>query len=161
MLPNPSTRNTISWSIRWSDQGSLKALDAENCMAEAAPRSPGSHHLRTPSNKGLPSCPERHLRLSQSSQAHTVLKRSNQQQLERSHTMDKTKWAQNLVAKCPLGVSLVAQMVKKLPTMWETQVRSLGQGEPLEKGKATHANILPWRNPCTEAIVHGVAKSRT
>ena len=38
--------------------------------------------------------------------------------------------------------SLVAQMVKKLPAMWETWVLSLGWEEPLEKGKATHSSIL-------------------
>ena len=38
--------------------------------------------------------------------------------------------------------SLVAQMVKNLPTMLETQVQSLGQEDPLEKGKATHSGIL-------------------
>ena len=38
--------------------------------------------------------------------------------------------------------SLVAQLVKNLPTMWETWVRSLGWEDPREKGKATHSNIL-------------------
>ena len=47
-------------------------------------------------------------------------------------------------------VSLVAQTVKNLPAMRETQVRSLGQENPLEKGVATHANVLAWRIPCTE-----------
>ena len=41
--------------------------------------------------------------------------------------------------------SLVAQLVKNLPAMWETWVRSLGGEDPLEKGKATHTNILAWR----------------
>ena len=45
--------------------------------------------------------------------------------------------------------SLVAQMVKNLPAMRETWVRSLGQEEPLEKGKATHSSILAWRIPGT------------
>ena len=40
------------------------------------------------------------------------------------------------------GTSLVAQMVKHLPTMWETRVRSLGQEDPLEKEMATHSSIL-------------------
>ena len=35
-------------------------------------------------------------------------------------------------------------MVKHLPTMWETQVRSLGWEDPLEKEMATHSNILAW-----------------
>ena len=40
--------------------------------------------------------------------------------------------------------------VKNLPAMWETQVQSLGQDDLLEKGMATHSNILAWRIPCTE-----------
>ena len=40
--------------------------------------------------------------------------------------------------------SLVAQMVKNLPEMQETQVQSLGQEDPLEKGMATHCSILAW-----------------
>ena len=46
--------------------------------------------------------------------------------------------------------SLVAQMVKNLPAMQETQVWSLGQEDPLEKGKVTHSSILAWRIPRTE-----------
>ena len=46
--------------------------------------------------------------------------------------------------------SLVAQMVKNLPAMWEIQVQSLGQEDPLEKGMATHSSILAWRIPWTE-----------
>ena len=45
---------------------------------------------------------------------------------------------------------LVAQMVKNLPVVQETQVRSLGWEEPLEKGIATHSSILTWRIPWTE-----------
>ena len=41
------------------------------------------------------------------------------------------------------GASLVAQTVKNLPAMQETQVQFLGQEDPLEKGMATHSNILP------------------
>ena len=41
--------------------------------------------------------------------------------------------------------SLVAQMVQNLPTMQETQVRSLGQEDPLEKEMATHSSILAWK----------------
>ena len=41
--------------------------------------------------------------------------------------------------------SLVARMVKNLLAMWETWVRSLGLEDPLEKGMATHSNILAWR----------------
>ena len=43
-----------------------------------------------------------------------------------------------------------AQIVKNLPPMQETQVPSLGQEDPLEKGMATHFNILAWRIPWTE-----------
>ena len=46
-------------------------------------------------------------------------------------------------------VSLVAQLVKNLPAMRETWVRSLGWENPLEKGKATHSSILVWRIPWT------------
>ena len=47
-------------------------------------------------------------------------------------------------------MSLVAQMVKNLPAMWETQFQSLGQKDPQEKGMATHSSILAWRIPWTE-----------
>ena len=46
--------------------------------------------------------------------------------------------------------SLVAQMVKHLPTMRETQVQSLGQKDPLEKEMATHSSTLVWKIPWTE-----------
>ena len=46
-------------------------------------------------------------------------------------------------------VSLVTQLVKNLPAMQETWVRSLSQEDPLEKGKATHSSILAWRTPWT------------
>ena len=49
-----------------------------------------------------------------------------------------------------LWASLVAQMVNNLPAMQETQVRSLGQKDPLEMGMATHSSILTWRIPWTE-----------
>ena len=42
-------------------------------------------------------------------------------------------------------VSLVAQLVKNLPAVWETWLRSLGWEDPLEKGKATHSSILARR----------------
>ena len=44
----------------------------------------------------------------------------------------------------------MAQMGKNLSAMQETWVRSLGQENPLEKGMATHSNILVWRIPWTE-----------
>ena len=49
-----------------------------------------------------------------------------------------------------IEASLVAQTVRKLPAMLETQVQSLGQEDPLEKGIAIHSNILAWRIPWTE-----------
>ena len=48
------------------------------------------------------------------------------------------------------GASCVAQMVKNLPAMQETQVRSLDWEDPLRKRKATHLSILAWRIPWTE-----------
>ena len=51
---------------------------------------------------------------------------------------------------CPLQsswASLLAQLVKNLPAIRETWVRSLGWEDPLEKGKATHSSILAWRMP--------------
>ena len=44
----------------------------------------------------------------------------------------------------------VAQMVKNLPAMQETWVRSLGQEDPLEKEMAIHSSILAWRIPWIE-----------
>ena len=44
----------------------------------------------------------------------------------------------------------MAQMVKNLPAVPETQVQSLGQKDPLKKGMATHSSILAWEIPWTE-----------
>ena len=56
-------------------------------------------------------------------------------------------------------------MVKNLPAVQETGVRSLGWEDPLEQGIATHSSILAWRIPWTVEpggfIVHGVEKSQT
>ena len=49
-----------------------------------------------------------------------------------------------------IWASLIAQLVKHLPAMQETWVRSLGQEDPLEKEMATHSSILAWRIPGTE-----------
>ena len=49
-----------------------------------------------------------------------------------------------------MRASLVAQTVKRLPTMRETRVQSLGREDPLEKEMATHSSILAWRIPWTE-----------
>ena len=58
----------------------------------------------------------------------------------------------------------MAQMVKNLPAMQETCVRSLHWEDLLEKEMATHSSILAWEIPWTEEpgrLVHRVAKSRT
>ena len=56
-------------------------------------------------------------------------------------------------------------MVKNLPAVQETWVRSLAWEDPLEEGMATHSSILTWRIPMDRgawhAAVHGVAKSQT
>ena len=61
--------------------------------------------------------------------------------------------------------SLVAQMLKNLPTMRETWVLFLGWEDPLEESMATHSSILAWRIPMDrgawKATVHGVTKSQT
>ena len=49
-----------------------------------------------------------------------------------------------------LQASLGAQLLKNLPAMQETQVRSLGWEDPLEEGMATHFSILAWEIPWTE-----------
>ena len=46
-----------------------------------------------------------------------------------------------------MGTSLVSQVVKCLPAMWETWVQSLGREDPLEEGIAIHFSILTWRIP--------------
>ena len=46
--------------------------------------------------------------------------------------------------------SLVAQTVKRLPTMWETRVQSLGHEDLLEKEMVTHSSVLTWKIPWTE-----------
>ena len=46
--------------------------------------------------------------------------------------------------------SLVAQTIKNLPALWEIQVPSLCQEDPLEKALAAHSSILAWRIPRTE-----------
>ena len=58
----------------------------------------------------------------------------------------------------------MAQTVKRVPAMQETQVRSLGREDPLEKEMATHSSVLAWRSPWTEEpgglqSMYGAAKS--
>ena len=55
------------------------------------------------------------------------------------------------------GTSLVAETVKRLPTMQGTQVRSLGWEDPLEKEMTTHPSTLTWKIPWTEK--HGRLQS--
>ena len=63
------------------------------------------------------------------------------------HTNTQTNKIRNLHDKL---ASLVTQMVKNLPAVQETQVRSLSQEDPLEEEMATHSSILAWRIPWTE-----------
>ena len=60
---------------------------------------------------------------------------------------------------------LVAQRVESQPVMWEAQVRSLNQEDPLEKEMVTHSSILTWRIPTDsgawQATEHGVTNSQT
>ena len=51
--------------------------------------------------------------------------------------------------RIPMNPPWVAQMVKNLPAVQETQVQSLGWEDPLEKGMATHSSIVAWRIPRT------------
>ena len=59
-------------------------------------------------------------------------------------------WNRNHTGMRSIQASLVAQMVKNLPAMQETQVQSLGREDPLEKRMASHSSILAWRMPWTE-----------
>ena len=66
---------------------------------------------------------------------------------------------------CYSWTSLVAQRVKNLPALRQTWIQSLGRGDPLEKGMATHYSTPAWRIPMDrgawQAAVNGVTKSRT
>ena len=60
--------------------------------------------------------------------------------------------------------SLVAQIVENLPAIQETQVQSLGQEDPLEKGMATRSSILAWDirgQRAWWATIHRITKTRT
>ena len=84
---------------------------------------------------------------------------------QNSEGKNELRYPTNYFSMCIYKGSLVAHMVKNLPAMQETQVWSLGEEDPLEKGMATHSSILAWRTPWTEEPgrlqIHGVAKSRT
>ena len=56
----------------------------------------------------------------------------------------------NGISALIMGLPWVVQTVRNLPAMWETQVRSLCRGDPLEKGMVTHSSILAWRIPWIE-----------
>ena len=62
----------------------------------------------------------------------------------------------------PALYNFVAQIVKNLPAIVETQVQSLGQEDPMEKGMATHSGILAWETPWTEKPggLHSVGSQR-
>ena len=59
----------------------------------------------------------------------------------------------------------MAEVVKNLPAMQETQVRSLGHEDPVEEDMATHSIIFVWRIPMSrralQAIVHGITQNQT
>ena len=55
---------------------------------------------------------------------------------------------------------LVAQMVKNLPAMWETWVRSLGQEDSLAKGMTSHSSILAWRMTAHPSILPGESRGQ-
>ena len=55
----------------------------------------------------------------------------------------------------------ITQVVKNLPAIWETEIRSLGGEDPLKKGKATHSSILAWRIPQTIYSPWGCKESDT
>ena len=67
-----------------------------------------------------------------------------------------------MVVFCIIGTSLVAQIVKNLPAMRKTWIRSLAWEDPLEEGMATHSSVLAWRIPMDrgawQATVHRVTK---
>ena len=65
-----------------------------------------------------------------------------------AHLSDLTSWH-----PLPFLASQVAQSVKRLPAMRETQVQLLGQEDPLEKEMATHSSTLAWKIPWTEEPV--------
>ena len=60
-----------------------------------------------------------------------------------------------------LEASLMVQMVKSLPAMWETWVQSLGQEDPLEEGMVTHSSILAWQNSLVGYSPWGHEESHT
>ena len=74
-----------------------------------------------------------------------------------SHCGTKYSHSQALGLGSPVETSLVAQMVKHLPTVQESWARSLGREDPLEREMATHSSTLAWKIPWTEE--HGRLQS--
>ena len=75
--------------------------------------------------------------------------------LSLSYTLPDVAGAESTKINCVYRVtsqstSLLAQMVKHLPAMWETWVQSLGREDALEKEMATHSSTLAWKIPWTE-----------
>ena len=70
-------------------------------------------------------------------------------QLQDLGVLNVAVYAWDVLKRSPLP-SLLAQMVKHLPTMWETRVQSLGREDLLEKEMSTHSSILAWKNPWSE-----------
>ena len=70
------------------------------------------------------------------------------------HTSGLTYWEWGFMVRIKISkeflISLVAQTVKHLPTMWETRIQSLGQEGPLEKEMAPHSSTPVWKIPWTE-----------
>ena len=65
-------------------------------------------------------------------------------------SIDMVQYHANIIPKRGGKLRLVPQMVETLPARQETQVRSLGQEGPLEKGMATHSSIFAWKISWTE-----------
>ena len=79
----------------------------------------------------------------------TTLMAESEEELK-SLVMKVKEESEKVGLKFNIQTSLVAQMVKHLSTMRETQVRSLGQEDPLEKEMAIHSSTIAWKIPWTE-----------
>ena len=77
-------------------------------------------------------------------------KKGNAKEYSNYRTIAFISQASKVMLKTHQEATTVAQLVKNLPALWETWVRSLGWEDPLEKGKATHSSILAWRISWTE-----------
>ena len=70
----------------------------------------------------------------------------------RTLTLERLRHALSAAVTKGNEASLVDQLVKNLPAMQETQVRSLAQEDPLEEGMTTRSSIIAWRTPWTEEL---------